>query len=130
MVLIGTYCVIAQTGIQMDFSKYEEAQQSYISLTDPGFPSADKYDQNSAAWKVDMEQYAKDHPPAPEIINTGNVEADQADLDAKQQEWVSLYPEFPRFIPYHLFHKNLTMSDSQRYYENAISVWKKFNAGK
>lgn len=87
------------------------AQEIY----DPSFPEFVPGEAN-----LEMQRYAKMHPPVP-FQNHFN---DDKQYQLKLDEWLSLNPFYPQLIPYHLYKGGLTPEDDILFYERAKNAWK------
>lgn len=90
------------------------AQNSEYIL-DPFFPAYIEGENN-----IEMQKYAKTHPPAPFEDQFETDELYQLKLD----EWLRLNPYYPQLIPYHLYKGGLTLQDDVLFLENAKTIWK------
>ena len=89
--------------------------QNSESILDPFFPTYIEGENN-----LDMQKYAKTHPPAPNQANYINTE----NYQSKIEEWLRLNPYYPQLIPYHLYKGGLTLQDDVLFLENAKIIWK------
>lgn len=108
--------------IAIEESKYSK----YFSFTDPLFPNVNLYSKDfegKGDYKRALKEYAKNHSPVPEAPLTGNETADLVNYTLLLNNWYANNSYFPRFIEYHLFHKNMSFEDDIFLYKKAVKVW-------
>ena len=88
--------------------------QNIIIQYDPNFPNYVVGEEN-----IEMQKYAKTHPPVPNPNNFSSHELYQLKLE----EWLNLNSYSPQFIPYHLFKRGLTAQDDIIFFEEAKKIW-------
>ena len=119
--------IFAQEKELNEIVKNQEAKYSkFIEYTDSLFlviSASEKSIAEIENYKRAMEEYAKLHPPVPKYPLTGNAIEDEANYKILVDNWYDNNPNFPRFIQYHLFHKNLTIENDKIFYEKAVKVW-------
>ncbi|MFH2143671.1 MAG: hypothetical protein ABIJ97_14700 [Bacteroidota bacterium] len=127
VVVFLTKFIIGQELNKNDFIEKQESEYSqFIKYSDPSFPvlnEKEKSESEIGNYKRSLEEYAKLHPPVPEYSNTGNLIEDEANYKIILDNWYANNPYFPRFIQYHLFHKNLTIENDNMFYKEAVKVW-------
>jgi hypothetical protein len=87
---------------------------------DPNFPIFIEGESN-----IEMQKYAKMHPPVPNQINYSSNSLYQLKLE----KWLSLTPYYPQLIPYHLYKAGLTAQDDILFFENAKMAWQNAHSG-
>ena len=119
--------IFAQEKELNEIVKNQEAKYSkFIEYSDSSFlviSASEKSIAEIGNYKRAMEEYAKLHPPVPKYPLTGNAIEDEANYKILVDNWYDNNPNFPRFIQYHLFHKNLTIENDKIFYEKAVKVW-------
>ncbi len=130
LMILGLNSFSQNTSDISDYIKYEDKYSKYFEYSDKYFPQIDlstASEKDILLYKNEMEAYAKSHPSVPKKKITGDNEMDNKTYQAEIDAWYSSNSSFPRFIPYHFYHKNLTMQDDIQSYENAVKIWMEKN---
>ncbi|NVO03967.1 MAG: hypothetical protein HXX09_14825 [Bacteroidetes bacterium] len=122
-----SFTVYSQNTEKKEIIQFQEDAKTYKNYVDPTFPDISKHLDIQDPTIAD---YAKQHPPIPLKINTGNEQFDQTDWEIKVNNWVAANPYFPQFIEYHKYNRLLTAEDDLIFYNTAKAEWIKRNPEK
>ena len=110
-----------------NLNQYQKDAITFKNYLDPTFPDPlmHKDIQDPA-----IADYAKQHPPIPLKVISGNHDQDQIEWESKVNDWCARNPYFPQFLEYHKFNYLLKAEDDVIFYNTAKKEWIKRNPDK